>query len=631
MALKEALVEIKQAYDLADYVSAAGIALKSAGPDKSKGLCPFHSERTPSFTVDDSFQNYRCFGCNAHGDLIAFVMAYEHLEFMDAVRKLAEEKSIELNLDNENAPRVDYKALKACLRETARFFQKEFLQLPEDHAAKKEITGRGLDPKKFRYGYAPEGRQKLYHHLSQLGYSDDIILEIGVCNYWEAGEKIFDFWQGRLMFFMTDTTGNPIGFSGRKLFETDKRGKYVNSPDTPVFDKSSTLFNHDAARVPAGKEQELFVVEGQFDVAALTEASLPNTIASSGTAFTSQQANMASRMVGADGRVVFCLDSDDAGVQAAVKVFKNAPVLHSMAYAVRFPDGMDPSDYFQEYGAEKLQTYIAEQQVPLVEYVLDALIGTVDFDSEVAKAKAVDRGAEVLKTVSSAPLRTAYLKKVALQTYSTVETVSAAVDKAKPISNSQKAVENSHDEITEQRYSVEVSVEKQDTEPELSAEDMVALLKKDAVYGAAARLIVLTLLEPKFRKVLYEVHTLFPKVLKNLAMELVEQTQDPETFKIIPEQFSHPWLVRVLADMGYFPAGGMMQSLQERQQQFIFIREEFRKALVQQRIDKIHAHYGNVLDSKGALTLEVYQSIVAEEQKRIETIEEQVNTVITPH
>lgn len=626
MSLKESLVEIKQAYNISDYVASAGIALKSAGPDKMKGLCPFHSERTPSFTVDDNFQNYRCFGCNASGDLISFVMAYEHLEFMDAVRKLAEAKGIELSFDNTDTVKVDYKALKACLLETARFFQQEFAKLPEQHPAKTAITDRGLSLTGFRYGYAPEGRQHLYHHLSHLGYSDDIILETGVCTLWEKGNKIFDFWQGRLMFFMTDTTGNPIGFSGRKLFDTDTRGKYVNSPDTPVFDKSSTLFNHDIARIPAGKSQELYVAEGQFDVAALNAANLLNTVATSGTAFTTQQAHMAARMVGEDGRVIFCLDADDAGVQAAVKVFKNSPILHSMSYAVRFPEGMDPSDYLQEHGAEQLQEYVTTQRVPLVEYVLDAIIGEVKVDSEVAKAKAVERGAAVLKTVASDPLRKAYVKKVALQTYSTVDTVQKALAVAEPISNSRDAVETSHQEIEEQRYLVE---EPEAAAPEYTEAEFREVLTSDPVYAAAARLIYLTMLEPKFRKVLHQVHSLFPSVLRTVAKELVDATENMST-KILPEMFSAPWAVRVIVSMGYFPAGNMLDTLEARQEQFVFIREELRKALIQQYSDRIRAEVAQVLAAEGDITLDIYRSIATKEQQRLDAVEQRINTIIQP-
>lgn len=621
MAFKETLAEIKQAYDLADYIASTGVSLKPSGAGKHKGLCPFHNERTPSFTIDESFQNYRCFGCGAHGDLIAFVMAHEHLEFMDAVRKLAEDKGIELAFEHdENAPRVDYKALKACLRDTARFFQQQFLQLPDDHAAKIEITKRGLDPKAFRYGYAPEGRQTLYNALKKAGYPDDIILEVGVCNKWQ--DKIFDFWQGRLMFFMTDTTGNPIGFSGRKLFENDKRGKYVNSSDSPVFDKSSTLFNHDAARVPAGQEGILYVVEGQFDVAAMTEAGMPATVASSGTAFTSKQSSMCARMVGADGKVVFCLDADEAGIQAAVKVFKNSPTLHSMSYAVKFPENMDPADYLHTHGKEALQSYVAEHQVPLVEFVLDALIGEVDYDSEIAKAKAVERGAEVLKTVASEPLRKAYVRMVALRTYSTVETVERAVQDAEPIRNVEQVAEVDHDNILEERYDTEEA-------PEKSAEEFAALLKSDARYGAAARLILLTLFEPPFRKVLYQIHKLFPSVLQRLAKEVVHVSQQYPDGKIIPERYTDSWALRLITEMGYFPLDDETEhTLESRKQQFMTIREEFRKAFLDHHLTNIRGRYANLLNGDGEMTVAMYQKIAAQEEQEIAKLESSVAKII---
>ena len=248
---KNAVAEIKHAYDIRDYIEAAGVTLKPAGAGRWKGLCPFHDEKTPSFTVDESFQNYRCFGCGASGDLITFTQEHDGLGFMDALTMLASDKGIVIP-DNKNkkddTPSVDYAALRECVRAAANYFWTQYRNLPEEHPAVREVTSRGLNPNSGMYGYAPEGRTDLYQHLKSKGFSDDTITTTGVCSRTERG-SIIDFWSGRLIFYIQDTMGKVVGFSGRRLYDTDfKQGKYVNSPATPLFHKSKILYNLPQAR-----------------------------------------------------------------------------------------------------------------------------------------------------------------------------------------------------------------------------------------------------------------------------------------------------------------------------------------------------------------------------------------------
>lgn len=353
---KDVIVEIKNAYNIVDYIQQSGTALKSAGVNKYKGLCCFHNEKSASFVVDEHFQNYRCFGCNASGDLIKFVQATENLEFIDAVKKLAEDKGIELEL-SDDATSIDYKSLRACIKEAALFFVKEFRKLEDTHPAKIEVTNRKLSLDKMVYGYSPDGRDKLYKHLSNLGYSDEVILQTGVCVKYNENSKISDFWHGRLMFVITDITGKPIGFSARKLFDTDKRGKYVNSTETPLFNKSSVLFNLSKAKKLAGEKKSVIVVEGQFDVASYVEAGAINTVASSGTAFGEKQVMICRRLVSEEGEIVFAFDGDVAGIKAAKSVFKISPLIHQQSFFVTFPKGADPDDYRQKNGISLIRVY----------------------------------------------------------------------------------------------------------------------------------------------------------------------------------------------------------------------------------------------------------------------------------
>ena len=171
--LREIIGEIKSSQDIVDYIQSAAVSLKPSSAGKFKGLCPFHGEKSPSFTVDSNFQNYKCFGCSASGDIVSFVQEYENLSFIEAIRKLCELANIEFEME-ESGERFDYKSIKDCAKTAASFFVKNFKKLEDDHRAKREVRDRGLPLDGMIYGYAPEGRQNLYKFLSGKGFSDEI-------------------------------------------------------------------------------------------------------------------------------------------------------------------------------------------------------------------------------------------------------------------------------------------------------------------------------------------------------------------------------------------------------------------------------------------------------------------------
>jgi len=429
--IRELIGEIKSSQDIADYISAAGVALKASSAGKAKGLCPFHGEKSPSFYVDSNFQNYRCFGCGANGDLVNFVQEYENLSFIDSVKKLAEVAGLEYDLE-DSTPGFDLRAIRDCVEATHKFFTKSFAKLPDDHRAKREITEtRGLDFDSMDYGYAPEGRVSLYKHLKEKGFSDEIMLQAGVVSQWKDSGKFSDFWSGRLMFTMRDATGKAVGFSGRHLFEADKRGKYVNSPDGPIFDKGALLFHQSEAKQEARKSGVLYVAEGQFDVTAIAASGMPNVVASSGTAFTRKQVLMCSRMVGESGKVVFTFDGDQAGQNAAYKIFALADELQSQCYVVSLPKDQDPCDFRKENGPEALREELEGSAVPIVEFVLNVIAGRYDLKDPAQGARYLDEAAVILKGITSPALRATYAKRVALKSLMTISTVEEAIDRAK--------------------------------------------------------------------------------------------------------------------------------------------------------------------------------------------------------
>ena len=597
---KAVVAQVKLQYNLVDYVQQSGISLKQHGM-KWKGLCPFHTEKTPSFTVDEHFQNYRCFGCGAHGDILSFVEKYEHLDFFEALRKLAEDKGIALEIGN-NQDNIDYKSLRSCVRDAANFFYKEFRKLPNNHIAREEIRSRGLNENTFLYGYAPEGRQTLYRKLKSLGYSDETISKAGVCGKSEKG-VFYDLWQGRLMFFVTDITGKPIGFSGRKLQETDRMGKYVNSPETPLYNKSSSLFNVAKAKTSAHETKTLYVAEGQFDVVALVESGIPNVVASLGTAFTEGQGALCRRLVTNQGRIVFCFDGDAAGREAAYKVFQAVPNIHDQAYVVSFPNNSDPCDYYMEHGSEKLKQYVENSAVPLVEFVLSMTAANFDLSTPLGRSSYVESAASILRAVANIPLREQFVRQVSLNSLTSIDTVQEAVNKATPV-------------IKHYVPSADVAKE---TRPEFDSTDvdeetLIHHIKTNNIYSASARLIVLTLMEPRFLPSLIKAKTLLVSELRSIVDEMEHLMAENQV--VVPEQFMLTKVMDFLVGGNLFPLAQIMTE-STLKTQFKYVRHYLRQQDRKRVEDEVRNRVFDILAKSPNASVDFLEQALAKEKKEL--------------
>lgn len=561
MDLKQAVAQIKAAYLISDYIRNSGVKLTASGPGKWKGLCPFHGEKTPSFTVSDHFSNFHCFGCGVGGDIIKYAMDTEHLEFMDVVKKLAEDKGIELNLEkDEKNSGVDYRSLRECLKESANFFAREYRRLPADHKARLQVTDRGLSEKGMIYGYAPEKRTALYEHLKAKGFSHEVMTQAGVVTHWESNDKYSDFWSGRLMFVITDITGKPIGFSGRKLFDDDKRGKFVNSSAGPLFDKSSALFNVQNAKKPASEAKEVYIAEGQFDVAAFIEAGAPNVVASSGTAFTPQQGGILQRLVGETGKLVFAFDGDAAGQKAAVTVFKNVPSIHGNSWVVQFPEGKDPCDFRLENGNESFQEHIAKR-IPLVEFVLDVSKANHDMKSSLGRAQYLEYAARVLKTVASNTVREQFIRKVSLDCFTEVSAVKEAVAKSQPLELGAYEAPQASDESTEEKSSEVLVLE--------DSVDLITKIKEEQAYALAARFVALAVLDNELIQYLPKNKRKLPPEFGTVIDELC--ALEPGS-PIIPEAFTDSKLIELLSSSKLFPLSHLEQFDTREQFEYVYKR-----------------------------------------------------------
>lgn len=577
---KSVIAEVKQAYNIVDYIETSGINLSRAGTNKWKGLCPFHSEKTPSFVVDENFQNFMCFGCGAKGDIIKFAEETEHLDFIEVIKKLAEEKNITLDFDNTtDESSIDYKSLRLILKDTANFYVSKFRKLEKDHPARTQITDRGLSVRKVIYGYAPENRTSLYTHLKNRGYSDELMAQVGVINIYENG-GISDFWNGRLMFIITDVRGRPIGFSGRKLYENDKRGKYINSKDNPIFDKGNSLYNLSKANETARKEKTIYISEGQFDVSAFIEANIPNVVASSGTAFTEKQALICRRIVGENGKIIFAFDGDKAGIEAALKVFKNIPILHSQSLVIVFPDNQDPSDYRKEHGNKQFRQYVETNSIPMIQFVLDEIAKKYDLDNELEKNKYIKESVKAITQISSNTLKEFYIKKIALNALTSLDVI-------------RTAFKNENKNIKENKETFEI--DKIEENENIEENSLIYKIINNPLYDIYARMIRLAIENEKLLDKLPKMISFIPKDLQELVKEIsnakppfiAEKFKDSETFKFIISKDDWFPLVSLMSDEEIF---SHFKFLFNKAQSF---EKEKREERVYRKISKIISSKSN--------------------------------------
>lgn len=372
--------------------------------------CPFHQEKTASFHVDDRKGFYYCFGCHAKGDAITFVRETENVDFIEAVRILAGEAGMQMP---ERDPRAQERADRATelaevMEEAVRHFR---LQLKTGAAAEARdyLDRRGLGEKgrdRFEIGFAPDLRQGLYQALTGKGIEADKIVEAGLCARPDDGGQPYDRFRGRIIFPIRDARGRCIAFGGRAM-DPNARAKYLNSPETPLFDKSRTLYNHGPAREAAAKGQPLIVAEGYMDVIALVQAGFGAAVAPLGTAITETQLQMLWRV--ADEPVI-ALDGDTAGLRAAYRVIDIALPLLEAGKSLRFalmPEGMDPDDLIRAEGPGAIQARI-DAALPMVQLLWRSETEGRNFDSPERKA-ALDKALRTrIKAIADPSIRRHY-------------------------------------------------------------------------------------------------------------------------------------------------------------------------------------------------------------------------------
>ena len=350
--------------------------------------CPFHQEKTASFHVDDRKGFYYCFGCHAKGDAISFVRETENVDFIEAVRLLAAEAGMTMpERDSQAQVKADRRTqMTGVMEHAVKYFGLQ-LRAGAGAAARDYLRGRGLDEAtqaRFDLGYAPDGWQGLWDHLTGKGVAPEIIVACGLAKESSKGGKPYDTFRNRIMFPIRDARGRCIAFGGRAMDPNDN-AKYLNSPETELFDKSRTLYNHGPAREAAGKGRPLIVAEGYMDVIALVAAGFEAAVAPLGTAVTEHQVEMLWRI---SPEPVIALDGDTAGLRAAYRVVDLALPLLEAGKSLRFalmPEGKDPDDLLRSNGPGAVQALI-ERALPMVQVLWQRETAGRDFDSPERRA-----------------------------------------------------------------------------------------------------------------------------------------------------------------------------------------------------------------------------------------------------
>lgn len=516
---KNQLAKIKSAYDITEVVQQENVELHSAGPGKYKGLCPFHTEKTPSFTINENFQSYRCFGCGAHGDIFTFIENIRGCSFMDAVKYLAEMKNIKLEFtgySGESKQKTDIKGLYNLLQDSYNFYRAEYDKLPNEHPAKQEVIKRGLDVNNPVFCYAPERYGALLTYLSNKGYSKELMVQSELIH--EKNGRYFDFFHARLMITLSDYSGRPVSYSARKLFDKDTMAKYVNGKQSPVFQKKATLFNLDKAKKSIRETKTAIVCEGPFDVLALQASGIENAVASCGTAFTEEQLRSIEQIVDVDGKLIFSFDGDEAGVAAAIKTFNHFPLVHGNSNVVLFPNGMDPCDYLIKYGPDKMDI-VFKRQMPIIDFVLMALSRKLHIGDMQSKFKfAKLTMSKYVPMVTEQVLRDYMIRRVSVMAGIPVDELTPML--GKPL----KRIE---------RFEHKEDGTQANNESEIPVKN-----KSDASYIAAFALLI-NRPELLFQKLLtFKLPTKYRPFIRELQEQCRKYYSQGQQVRIIPEAFS---------------------------------------------------------------------------------------------
>lgn len=408
------------------------VTLRPAGADSLKGLCPFHDEKTPSFHVRPSAGFWHCFGCDEGGDAVSFVRKIEHLDFPQAIEFLANQLGITVEYSDrpERSQTFGQRQRLVDALRTAEQYYRQQLSSPQAQVARDFMAQRAFGPQDcehFGIGYAPRGWDNVSNLLRSRGFTDAEILAAGLASQGRRG-GIYDRFRGRVLWPIRDQTGTTVGFGARKLHEDDEGPKYLNSPETALYKKSTVLYGLDLAKRNIARQRQVVIVEGYTDVMAAHLAGITTAVATCGTAFGSGHTKIIRRLLGdvADaaagvqltggrsygGEVVFTFDGDEAGQKAALRAFEEDNSFASQTFVAVAKEGMDPCDLRLSQGDAALRALV-ESRVPLFEFVLKSFLSRLDLSAPEGRVQGLRAGAPIVAQIRDRALRSEYTRLLA--------------------------------------------------------------------------------------------------------------------------------------------------------------------------------------------------------------------------
>jgi DNA primase len=395
------------------------LQLRSAGGGSLKGLCPFHEEKTPSFNVTPARGLWYCFSCTEGGDVIAFVRKIDSLGFTEAVERLAARAGIELRYEQGgHVPGQEQSRRRRLLEahKAAAAFYSQQLTGAAAAAGRDFLAERGFtmaDAERFGIGYAPDDWEMTTRHLKRLGFTDDELLTGGLAGQGRHG--LTDKFRGRLIWPIRDLSGDVIAFGARKLAADDNGPKYLNTPETPIFKKSSVLYGADLAKRDIAQRRQAVIVEGYTDVMACHLAGITTAVATSGTSFGEGHIAILRRLLMDDsqlrGEVIFTFDGDQAGRRAALRAFGMEERFVTQTFVAVQADGLDPCDLRQKEGDPAVRDLVASR-LPLYEFAVRAALSDYDLESAEGRISALDAAARIVARIKDHGLRKVYAGKL---------------------------------------------------------------------------------------------------------------------------------------------------------------------------------------------------------------------------
>ncbi len=429
---EESIELVRERIDFAEVVR-EHVNLRNAGAGSLKGLCPFHDEKSPSFTIRPHLKHYMCFGCGESGGVFDFVMKLESLTFPEAVERLANRAGVQLQYEQGGVnPRQQSQRTRLIeAHRAATTFYAEQLDTPEASTGRAFLAERGFDAaaaRRYSVGYAPATWDALTKHLRGRGFTQEELVAGGLAK--EGRNGLRDSFVGRLLWPIGDLNGDVVGFGARKLREDDPGPKYLNTPETPIYRKSALLYGADMAKREIGRRLQIVVVEGYTDVMACHLSGVETAVATCGTAFGDEHVKIVRRLLADQnefrGEVIFTFDGDEAGRRAALKAFDHDQKFVTQTFVAVSDAGMDPCDLRQKKGPEAVRDLVA-RRIPLFEFAIKTTIGRYDLDAAEGRIGALREAAPVVAGIRDVALRPEYVRGLAGWLGLEIERVAEAV------------------------------------------------------------------------------------------------------------------------------------------------------------------------------------------------------------